>query len=289
MNGGRARRAKEAVVTGTGASRLGPAARRLISPDRWTDGYPGSVAHSRELDVLLDWANKRNYLKRFVPNIEAKDAQRDETLNELRLAYLFDHTGFRVVQLDPPGANNKIGEYLLGSPEETNVFVELKSRGWESELSKEEIAAGRQHQPKYPNQVEGGAVGNWGPVQRCIKSEKTYPKFTDNQPNLLIIADDLKVPLHLSLKHVRAALFGPAPPYPEDGYFNSGRFEKIGGLGIFGSSSLLGAGVEYEFLIYSNPHALPATRLPQSLLDKFVQTFTYRVKGTDPRAPAPVL
>jgi hypothetical protein len=155
-------------MEGTGALRLGPAARRLISPDRWTDGYPGPVAYRRELDVLLDWASKSNYLKRFVPNIEAKNTKRDEALNELRLPYLFDHTGFPVVQLDPPGENNKIGEYLLESPEKANVFVEPKSRGWESERSKQEITAGRQHQPKYRNQVEGGAVGNWDPVPKQI-------------------------------------------------------------------------------------------------------------------------
>jgi len=72
-------------MAGTGALRLGPVARRFVSPDRWTDGYPGPVAYSRELDVLLDWASKRNYLKRFVPNIEAKNTKRDEALNELRL------------------------------------------------------------------------------------------------------------------------------------------------------------------------------------------------------------
>jgi hypothetical protein len=71
--------------------------------------------------------------------------------------------GFPVVQLDPPGANNKIGEYLLDSPEKAKAFVELKNRAWESELSIREIAAGRQHQPKYSNQVEGGAIGNWEP------------------------------------------------------------------------------------------------------------------------------
>src|ERR1022692_2369445 len=38
---GRTCRAEELLMVGTGALRLGPAARRLISPDRWTDGYPG--------------------------------------------------------------------------------------------------------------------------------------------------------------------------------------------------------------------------------------------------------
>jgi hypothetical protein len=75
---------------------------------------------------------------------------------------------------------------------------------------------------------------------RCIESDRTYTKFTD----MLIIADDLKVPLHFSLIHVQAALFGSAPPYPKDGYFDSRRFENIGVLGIFGSSSS-GAGLEY--------------------------------------------
>lgn len=49
-------------MAGTGALRLGPAARRLISPDRWTDGYPGPVAYSRELDVLLDCAQPQEAL-----------------------------------------------------------------------------------------------------------------------------------------------------------------------------------------------------------------------------------
>ena len=54
--GGRTCHAEVVVMAGTGALHLGPAARRLISPDRWADGYPGPVAYSRELDVLLDWA-----------------------------------------------------------------------------------------------------------------------------------------------------------------------------------------------------------------------------------------
>ncbi|MGA8740030.1 MAG: hypothetical protein WB561_02460 [Terracidiphilus sp.] len=47
-------------------------------------------------------------------------------------------------------------------------------------------------------------------------------------------------------------------------------------------------GIEYQFVIYENPHALPATKLPQSLLGQFKETFNCIVKGTDPRRPAPV-
>jgi hypothetical protein len=47
-------------------------------------------------------------------------------------------------------------------------------------------------------------------------------------------------------------------------------------------------GIEYQFVIYENPHALPATKLPQSLLEQFKEPFNCIVKGTDPRRPAPV-
>jgi hypothetical protein len=43
----------------------------------------------------------------------------------------------------------------------------------------------------------------------CIAADNCYPKFTDNQPNLFIICDDLLFPLYESLDHVEGALYGP--------------------------------------------------------------------------------
>jgi len=104
-------------MPGSGAVRLGPVARKLLSPDVWTDGYPGPEAYVKELDVLLKFADDKACLSKFVPNLEARNKQRDEALNELRLAYLLDSLNFPVVQWDPPGLNGKIGEFLLDSPE----------------------------------------------------------------------------------------------------------------------------------------------------------------------------
>ena len=81
--------------------RLGPVARKVINPDAWTGGYPGPQAYVRELDALLHFANQNGYLGRFVPNLEARDRQRDKALNELH------------------------------RPDESSVFVEIKSPGWE--------------------------------------------------------------------------------------------------------------------------------------------------------------
>ena len=275
-------------MPGTGVLRLGPAARKLISPERWTDGYPGPVAYSRELDALLDWASAKGCLWRFQSRLESKNTQRDEALAELRLAYLLDSVGFPIVGWDPPGANGKKGEYLLATPEKTDVFVELKSPGWESELTPAQRAAGRQHQPKYDG-MGGGAVGNFQAVHQCIARPNTYPKFTTTQANLLIIADDLNLSLHDTLFQVEGALYGAKWQYGEDGYFSSNRFENLGGLGVFYAfSAVPSRGIEYQFVIYENPHALPATKLPQSLLEQFKEPFNCIVKGTDPRRPAPV-
>ena len=273
-------------MTRAAALPLGPVARKLISPDVWTDGFPAWESWRREFDALVHWANMKGCLSRFEGPLESRNHQRDEALNELRLAFLFDSLGFPVMQWDPLGANGKKGEFLLDTPEQIPVFTELKSPGWEGELRPEEIAAGRQHQPKY-NSAGGGAVGNFMPVHRCIASPKTYPKFAESQANLLIIADDLMLPLHESLFQVEGALFGSEQQYGQDGYFTTNQFENIGALGVFYAYSA-SHGVEYKFSIFENPHALPATRLPQSLLDECRKTPICIVKGTDPRRPAPV-
>jgi hypothetical protein len=270
------------IVKSAGAMRSGPVARKLINPDAWTGGYPGPPAYVRELDALLHFANQNGYHGRFVPNFEARDRQRDKALNELRLAYLFRSVGYGISQWDPPGANGKVGEFMLSSSGESSVFVEIKSPGWESELSQAQIDAGLAKLSKF-DVWRGGAVGNWQAVHRCISSEKTYPKFLPTQPNLLIMSDDLNVSLHDSLFHVEAALFGEKRFYGEDGYFTTNRFENIGGLGIFNAFSRAPSrGMEYEFIVFENPNALPATRLPGSWA-AYEEKFCCIVRGTDPR------
>ena len=117
-------------------------------------------------------------------------------------------------------------------------------------------------------------------MHRCIASPKTYPKFTDNQSNLLIISDDLKLSLHESLFQVHGALYGNAAQYGEDGLITrTNSFENIGGLGVFyGVSTGARDGLEYRFIVYENLCALPATKLPPSLL-KYNKTFTRYVEG----------
>ena len=111
-----------------------------------------------------------------------------------------------------------------------------------------------------------------------------YPKFTATQANPLIIADDLNLSLHDTLFQVEGALYGAKWQYGEGGYFTSNRFEHLGGLGVFYAfSAVPSRGIEYQFVIYENPHALPATKLPQSLLEQFID---FAEEELHERAPA---
>ena len=247
--------------------RLGPVARKFISPARWKDAYPACPECQRELDILLTFAASQGCLSGFVPRLESKDTQRDEALEELRVAYLLHYGSFPVIQWGPPGLNGKVGEYLVAAPEGQNIFVEVKSPGWEGELSGDERKAGRTKEPKYRN-GDGGPFGNWEPVQKRIVA--AYPKFAPDRANLLVIADDLKVSLCDSLAHVEIAVYADHAMYGEMGYFTSPRFENLGGLAVF-RASIKDGGVHYEFKLFDNPYALPSTRLPKSIF-KFKRT-----------------
>ncbi len=174
------------------------------------------------------------------------------------------------MQWEPPGLNGKVGEYLVGTPEGLCVFVEVKSPGWEGELSEDERLGGRTKQPKY-DKAESFAVGNYKSLRRCIASEKTYPKFTPTQSNLLIVADDFKFGLSDSLSQVEVALYADHKGYGKVGCFTSAEFENLGAVGIFGFSSA-GSQVEYPFQVFANPFALRSTKIPDSLL-------RFRVEG----------
>jgi hypothetical protein len=95
------------------------------------------------------------------------------------------------------------------------------------------------------------------------------------------MADDLNVSLHDTLFQVREALFGEKRFVGEDGYFTTNRFENIGALGVFNFGAR-SRGVEYEFIVFRNSSALPATQLPTSWY-VYEEKFMGIVKGTDRR------
>lgn len=241
-----------------GQKSLGPIASGLLRTDCWKDEYPTTPEYKEELDTLLVFAKEKGRLPQFVPRLESKPAQRDEALNELRVAYFLHQRGFPIVQWEPPGLNGKVGEYLISTPERKNVFVEVKSPGWESQLSQAEINDGRAQQPKY-GEDDGGVDANCEKLQQCIK--RAYKKFDPAQPNFLIVADDYHLRLFDWLEDVEVALYNNHEGYGMVGCFSSPAFENLGGVGIFREQ----LGVEYELRVSCNPFALPTAKLPTSI------------------------
>lgn len=244
------------------AGRLGPVARRFLSRKKWADQYPAHKCFADELEELVAFVLHNGRGAQFLPRLNARDRDRNKTLSELRVAYFFAKNGFPVVEWEPPGLGTRRGEFVLSVAGRERVFVEVKSRGWESELSRAQIEAGRPKQPKY-QQGEGGAFGNWDAVHACIND--AYSKFRPDSRNLLVIADDLKISLFESLHHVDIALYADHCMYGSKGAFTSAQYANVGAFGVFGAGYRQ-SDVQYEFCVFPNPFALPKTAIPRALL-----------------------
>src|SRR6202043_2199178 len=110
--------------------------------------------------------------------------QRDEALNEMRVAYFFERSGFPIVGWEVVDAPPYNVEFEISTGGGETAYVEVKSPGWESELSEAEIKAGRARQDKYDDKAR--AVGPEEVVRRTVK--KAMPKFTGKVPTLIVIS-----------------------------------------------------------------------------------------------------
>jgi hypothetical protein len=242
---------------------LGQLTAKVCAAARWRgqDEFPAWQVWADEVEELLRFAVSAGQFDRFFSRLTASRTQRDEALEELRVALFFYKNGFPITAWEPPGAGGTVEEFCLGTPGSPDTFVEVKSPGWESELSAQEIAAGRPKQEKHRH-IEGRAVAPWQSVRAAIR--KAYPKFTATGPNLLVIADDLFVnltewgdlPANMALYANHTRLDGEA------GCFAGSAFENLGGLGLF-CAKPMDSGVQYVFRLYDNPKALRTVELPK--------------------------
>jgi hypothetical protein len=242
---------------------------RMLREARWKDAYPAHEDWAVELEELLQFLQAHNRLDSFWPRLTGRAQERDDALQEIRVARLLDAAGYPVVLWEPPGNGNYIGEFSVGGVNPP-VFVEVKSPGWEAQLSQEERAAGRAKQEKYQEQeLRGGADGPWQPIRQSIR--KAYPKFRSDQPNLLVIADDRFMSLTEwgKLAPEQALFIRSAALDSEAGYFTTNQFENLGGIALFSALNYLQGGLQYKFLLYPNSMAQVETALPTAFVRSF--------------------
>src|SRR5262249_3791755 len=178
----------------------------------------------------------------YLPRLRGPKEKRDEALAEIAVAYfLVARCGLTIFEWEPPGAGGKLGEFLIGFDPKRPVFVEVKSPGWEDEIAKAEgQSSPRLQQPKYISD-DARATAPWASVRHAVK--KAYPKMPHTMPTLLVINDDLMVPLTNWGKGItEMGLYTPRNPrqnsgyLAEDGPFVNSQYERLGGVGVFNVS-----------------------------------------------------
>lgn len=115
----------------------------------WRDEYPAWQDWADECESLLKFLSDGGALERFWPRLCSKAQQRDETINEIRVAYFLHLAGYPVIDWEPQDAGGRKLEYAVAISQQQKTLVEVQSPGWEAELSESERVAGRASQPKY--------------------------------------------------------------------------------------------------------------------------------------------
>lgn len=225
---------------------------------RWVgkDDFPASPVWADEVEKWLRFVDNRGKLDRFfLPRLRDRAPKRDETLSEIAVAYFLEtQCGLRIKEWEPEGSNGMAGEFLVDLQSNGQMFVEVKSPGWEKEIvDAQGPSSFRLSPPKYLS-GDGGSTDPVMPVRQAVA--KAYPKLPDAMPTLLIIADDLIVSLNAWGESApQAALYSQ-----EDGCFAEKQYERLGAVGIF--NVFLKASLEYKFAVFRNPNCLDAVALP---------------------------
>lgn len=249
---------------------------QISESSKWKekDDFPSTLALANEVEQWLKFINTKYQWDRFLPRLREEPKERDETLAEIAVAYYFEtQQKWPIVEWEPLGLDLKLGEFLMRFPQ-GDVFVEVKSPGWERAIAerceglspeeKRKNIQGRLSQGKHSPTETGSSYGPVGPVRYAI--EKAYDKFREDIPNLLVINDDLEIDLSGQPEAVEIALF-----QPEKGSFTDGRFERVGGIGIFNVLKGMGTPVPmYYFKFFPNPFALDSVKIPEEPVKEFL-------------------
>lgn len=262
-----AERARQALLDQPGVPdgvRVGSLTSHVMDGAAWrdTNAYPSSQEWADEAERLFNFAVSQDQFGRFLPNLRGRWTQFESAQAELRVTFFLHRNGFRIVEWEPLGAGECKGEFTIKGPSSLPVFTEVKSPGWEGELTPEELKAGRQHRPK-DLYCEVRSAASWERAQFEVR--KAYKKLDPRNRNLLILADDL----FISLRHgtdlsANYALYSRRT----GGCFADSSYENLGGVGFFWVIPNTDP-VAYEMKMFLNPQTLPSVALPEDIRGAF--------------------
>jgi len=219
-----------------------------------------------EIKKWLVFIKNKGELKRFLPRLTKMNNRKiNEALAEISSAYLLESilnlkvTGWEVPTIRDQNVDFTITLYSK------EVYCEVKSPSWQSELSDKEKLGIRKAQGKYKrNEVR--FFGHWRNIRYAIK--KAYPKFLSNCYNLVIIQDDLIVPIldFPTDTQIEIALFEDQAMYDnEKGVFIGSDYENVGGVFFIDINPSNQKNI-YKYKYIGNPNALKKYNLPSNIV-----------------------
>lgn len=220
-----------------------------------------NISWKNEIEKWLLYVNNKGELDRFIPRLTKMDSRKiNEALAEISSAYLLESIlNLKVIGWEVPTNSDKNVDFTIDLNSE-EVYCEVKSPSWTSELSKKEKLGIRKDQGKYMKN-EARWFGHWVNIRYAIK--KAYPKFLSNCNNLVIIQDDLFVPILAfpTDTQIEIALFEDQSVYNnEKGYFVNSDYENVGGI-LFIDINPTSRNKVYKYKFIKNPNALKTYNL----------------------------
>lgn len=218
------------------------------------DDFPSSDEWKSEIEKWLQFIQSKKQLARYLTRLNiAQKTKRDEALAEISSAYIMEvKLKFPVVDWERKTINDKDVDFIIRD-DSSDIYCEVKSPGWESELEQQERLNGRKDLPKYIN-AEVHPIAPWQAIRHALC--KSYPKFLPNCKNLAIIKDDLFVNILDTPLNIDIALFEDSGIYNgEKGYFSNKDFENIGGLLIW-DCRLINSRIEYRSKFVPNKNSI---------------------------------
>jgi len=221
-----------------------------------------NVPLKNEIEKWLLYIDNKGELNRFLSRLTKMDDRKiSEALAEISSAYLLESLlNLKVTGWEVPTISDKNVDFSIDLNSE-EVYCEVKSPSWQSELSDKEKLGIRKAQGKYKrNEVR--FFGHWRNIRYAIK--KAYPKFLSNCYNLVIIQDDLIVPILAfpTDTQIEIALFEEKGIYDnEKGVFVGNDYENVGGV-LFIDINPTSRSKVYKYKFVDNPNALKPYKLP---------------------------
>lgn len=225
-----------------------------------------NVSWKNEIEKWLLYINNKGELDRFIPRLTKMDSRKiNEVLAEMSSAYLLESIlNLKVTGWEMPTSSDKNVDFTIDLNSE-EVYCEVKSPSWQSELSEKEKLGNRKVQEKYKkNEVR--FFGHWKNISYAIK--KAYPKFLNNCKNLVIINDNLFVGI-LDFPNdtaIRIALYNNSIAYGGiKGAFINNDYENIGGV-LFININPSSKRKVYKYKFVENPNALKPYNLTSNIV-----------------------